>query len=191
MDADPFPRGSLRGGGAASFVGFAPTPYAAACWLARLLSRDLQLDRLSAARLPASRKGNALGPGSASAGRLQSGIAGQRVAAASRMVRRQRDGISPSARTPRARRLSILDRKLCDFSCDRTKQEQWWLFVLPRCEPLLMPLRLETAPSRRPPDGHPANAAAVGASRGVAPCPTRTRCHASSSRRRPSRDRRT
>src|SRR5271168_597455 len=48
----------------------------------------------------------------------------------------------------------MLDGKLCDFSCYRTKHELWCFLVLPRCEFLLTPLRLETAQSRtrRPPD---------------------------------------
>ena len=69
-----------------------------ACWLAGVLWRELRLDRFWAERLPANRKGTRWDRRAASAGDLSAHFAGQRVAAASPMVPRQRHGRSARRR---------------------------------------------------------------------------------------------
>ncbi len=65
-----------------------------ACWLALLLWRELQLDQFWSKRLGVEPQGDALGSGPVRAGRLPPAGAGQRMAAAPRLVSAQRSGRS-------------------------------------------------------------------------------------------------
>src|SRR6476646_7062055 len=69
-----------------------------ACWLAGQLWQALQLDRFWADRLPPSRKGTRMGSGPAGIGIVPADRTGQRVEAASRLVRQGRHG-RPAGRT--------------------------------------------------------------------------------------------
>src|SRR6476646_8146336 len=69
-----------------------------ACWLAGQLWQELQLDRFWADRLPPSRKGTRMGSGPAGIGIVPADRTGQRVEAASRLVRQGRHG-RPAGRT--------------------------------------------------------------------------------------------